>query len=218
MNRVAARSLLTSAMGILLTACGEAADEGEALAQTAVCRVAQRPVQLPADLPESSGVAISPSRPGIVWSHNDSGDPEIFAVSLDGRLQARVDINRANVEDWEDMAAGACPGGPCLYLADIGDNAAQRSEIVVYRVPEPSPGDSVVSTVERFAFRYPEGPRDAEGLFVLGQDQLFIVTKGENSPVEIFRAPSPLNPGSTVDLQLVRRLSPGVVQQPDRVT
>lgn len=36
------------------------------------------------------------------------------------------------------MGGGPVAGTPYLYAADIGDNARSRSEIVVYRVPEPA--------------------------------------------------------------------------------
>jgi hypothetical protein len=69
-----------------------------------------------------------------------------------------------------------------LYMGDIGDNASARSEVVVYRAPEPdlaaAPNGGVIERVERIALRYPDGAHDAETLMVdpLTRD-LFIVTK-----------------------------------------
>ena len=74
------------------------------------------------ELPEASGVAASRRNPGIVWALNDSGDPVIYAIDANGTITGRVRITGATLEDWEALAVSACPGGTCLYVADIGDN------------------------------------------------------------------------------------------------
>src|SRR5262245_23653064 len=44
---------------------------------------------VPDQLRESSGLAISRSQPGILWSHNDSGDgPNLYAIDISGKLLA----------------------------------------------------------------------------------------------------------------------------------
>lgn len=143
------------------------------------------------DLPEVSGLVTSALNPGLIWMHNDSGDePRIFAVILPGRIVARLRLQGASHIDWEDIARGPGPepGASYLNIADIGDNAARRSSITIYRVREPLidtsqreiqltiPSDSV----ERFTLRYPDGARDAEALLVdpLTGD-IVIVTKRE---------------------------------------
>ena len=85
--------------------------------------------------------------------------------------------------DWEDMAIGPGPqpGEDYLYLGDIGDNAAKRTEIVVYRAVEPDIDSKVgpdIEGVERIVLRYADAPHDAETLLVdpLSGD-LVIVTK-----------------------------------------
>jgi hypothetical protein len=122
------------------------------------------------------------------------------------------------VEDWEDVALAPCPaGGDCLYVADIGDNDAERPSVTVYRVPEPAPGATVSASAEAIRLRYPDGPHDAEALFVLG-GAIHVVTKGESGPIAIYRAPASASAGAETTLERVRELSPGKVDRPLRVT
>ena len=137
---------------------------------------------------EASGAVVSRRNPGILWTHNDSGDPIIFAFDTTGRSRGRVVITGARVTDWEDVAIGACPQGSCLYIADIGDNNGARRQITIYRVAEPAPDAQATAPAEAIALRYPDGARDAEALLVAGE-QLFIVSKTEAAATALYRAP-----------------------------
>lgn len=203
---------------IFLTGC-----EGErmpaAAASGPACRIAQTAVPLADEISEASGAAVSRTHRGTIWLHNDSGnDPVLFAVDAAGQMHGRVSVTGARNIDWEDLALGPCPSGECLYIADTGDNAARRDEIHVYRVPEPAPGDSVTAPAERFAMRYPDGPRDAEAIFILPPERLHIVTKGSRERIEIYAYPGRLQPGTTATLTPVRALSESSVPFPDLVT
>src|SRR5881409_2635287 len=84
---------------------------------------------------ESSGVAVSHAHPGVLWSHNDSGDgPYLYATDTTGADRGRVLVSGAENEDWEAMALGPCPmrPGTCVYLADTGDNLERRTVVTVY--------------------------------------------------------------------------------------
>ncbi len=184
-----------------------------------VCQVAQRPVPLPPELREASGIVQSGSHPQLFWTHTDAANPPVlYAMDATGRLHGRLHVVGAENRDWEDIARGPCSDGICLYIADIGDNDEERERITVYQIPEPVPGDTLTSSAERFDFRYPGGPRDAEALFVLPAGELFIITKGISHPVALYRAPSPLRPGETVELEHLRDLSAGPLPRLDRVT
>ena len=117
-------------------------------------------------LPEASGLAIGRRGPDRLWTHNDSGAPELVALDRAGRVVARVTVTGAEVEDWEAVAAGSCPAGSCLFNGDIGDNDAVRPFVTIYRLEEPagSPPSSLAADVVRAT--YPDGPRDAETLLV----------------------------------------------------
>jgi hypothetical protein len=139
------------------------------------CVVASGPAKLP-DIPETSGLAVSRRSPGLLWSHNDSGNAAVlFALDSGGALRGRVRVP-VSTRDWEDISAARCPQGDCLYIADVGDNGRDRRQIRIYRVPEPAPGDAETAPPEVFTATYVDGPHNAEALFVVDAD-LFIVTK-----------------------------------------
>ena len=139
------------------------------------CVVASGPAKLP-DIPETSGLAVSRRSPGLLWSHNDSGNAAVlFALDSGVALRGRVRVP-VSTRDWEDISAARCPQGDCLYIADIGDNGRDRRQIRIYRVPEPAPGDAETAPPEVFTATYVDGPHNAEALFVVDAD-LFIVTK-----------------------------------------
>src|SRR5262245_19388635 len=62
------------------------------------------------DLREASGVAVGRRTSGVLWSHNDSGDPVLIALGADGATRGRVWVAGAAVEDWEDIEVAPCPG------------------------------------------------------------------------------------------------------------
>lgn len=208
---------LCLSLGLILTACGGA--EEVVHASTDSCRVAQRPILLPAEAGESSGAAVSGIRPDLIWTHNDSGgEPALFGVNVLGQLVARVEVIGASNVDWEDLAAGPCPAGRCLYIADTGDNEGERSDLVIYRIPEPTPEAAQSERAEAFPIRYPDGYHDAEALFVLPPDRLYLVTKGGEGAIAVYRYPGELRAGVPVQLERVRELSRTPVPLADRVT
>ena len=139
---------------------------------------------LESNIIEISGLAASRKNEGVLWGHNDSGDTaRVFAFTATGEPRAVYGVTGAEAMDWEDMAIGPGPqaGQDYLYLGDIGDNAAQRAEIIVYRAVEPDMETKVgpdIEGVTRIVLRYPDAPHDAETLLIdpLSGD-LVIVTK-----------------------------------------
>lgn len=176
---------------------------------TSPCTLAADPALLPAVIHETSGVVLSARHSGVFWTHNDSGgDPVLFAVDAQGELLATVRVDGARNEDWEDLAIGPCSEGSCLYIGDVGDNSELREDPAIYRVPEPDLEDGITSQASRFPVRFPDGPRDVEALYLLPDERIFLVSKGRNHPVEIYRAPAPLfDPGDPVALERIQQLS-----------
>ena len=158
---------------------------------------------VPDELAESSGVAVSRAQPGVLWSHNDSGDgPNVYAMSLSGQLLATVRLTGAAADDWEDIAAGPCPasvlvttsaerGAPnCLYLADIGDNRGVRDVLTVYVVVEPAldrmGGTTSTAAAQSFRYRYRNEPHDSEAFAVAPSGDVTIVTKDRSGTSDFF--------------------------------
>jgi hypothetical protein len=128
-----------------------------------------------AELDEISGLVVGRDQPDRLYVLEDSGAPaEVWALSLTGEVLDRHAIDGANNVDWEDLAIAPCGDGWCLWIADVGDNAASRASVALYRVPEPAPGASVEATA--FSARYPDGAHDVEGVTWLG-DELLAFTK-----------------------------------------
>jgi hypothetical protein len=201
-----------------------AADGGASVAE-APCDSAVAIASLPTALNEASGAAFSRAHPDLIWTHNDSGtEPYLYAVDTLGAMVHRVAVDEPadpeNIRDWEDIATAACADGSCIYIADIGDNAATRTVARIVRLREPDIDGrprAAAADVRVFPFRYPDGPRDAEAIFVLPGERVHIVTKGRSGPVALFRYPGQLR-DDTVTLEHVRDLTPGLVQLPDQVT
>ena len=148
---------------------------------------------------EASGLAPGVASPGVVYVQNDSGDTNRF-FALDARSGATaavVTVPGARNVDWEDLATGPGAGGrPAVWIADIGDNAADRSEVDVYRVPEPhvdpsSRGRAVTTArPDVWRLRYPSGPTDAESLAVAPDGRAYLVTKRSSGTSIVYRLPA----------------------------
>lgn len=204
------RAATSLAFGVLATALAGCRPADPPADDTAVCGAPSIASALPDALRETSGVAASRAHPGIFWTHNDSGnDPFIFAIDSTGAIRGRVRLDGVTNRDWEDIAAGPCePGGAtCLFVADIGDNNERHPRIAIYRFPEPDPARDTVVSVARLRATYPDGPRDAEALFVTGTG-IYIVNKGWSDAIELFRLAPPYRTGTTVMLEKVQRLAP----------
>jgi len=181
------------------------------------CVPGGQPADLSADLPEASGVAASATHPGVLWTHNDSGEPFVYAVDKNGNSKGRVRLTGAKVQDWESIDIGACPAGQCLYIGDIGDNNATRQEIIVYRVREPAANAGTSAPVEAFRARYPDGAHDAEALFVDSRGIIHIVTKGETGPIGVYRFPAAGSDGVST-MEKVRSIADGKITKNQRIT
>ena len=150
---------------------------------------------------ESSGVAVSHAYPGVLWTHNDSGDgPYLYATDLRGTDRGALLVPGAQAIDWEDMSLGPCPprvnADTCIYLADTGDNLEFRPFVTIYAIPEPTPperaGDTLGTTRAPavLRLRYPDGPHDVEAVYVSPRDTaVFLVSKGatRGSAIRLYR-------------------------------
>lgn len=206
---------------VVLVAATACAPPGSGRSDAPLCEPGEHTGLLSDGLAESSGVAASRAYPGVYWTHNDSGsEPVIFAIDSTGAILARVRVEGATNVDWEDVALGPCPAGDCLYVADTGDNQERRDHAVIYRIPEPAPRDGRSAPAERFPFRFPDRPQDAEALFILPDPEptAYIVTKGRAGPVTVYRYPPPFDPDRIVELEPVQTFDPGPMPLGRQVT
>jgi len=154
-------------------------------------------------LVESSGVAVSRAYPGVLWTHNDSGDgPYLYATDLRGTDRGALLVPGAQAIDWEDMTLAPCPvafrlrAPACVYLADTGDNMEFRPFVTIYAVPEPPPPERASDTSGTtrapavLRLRYPDGSHDVEAVYVSPRDTaLYLVSKGatRGSAIRLYR-------------------------------
>lgn len=161
-------------------------------------------------LVESSGVAVSHAYPGVLWTHNDSGDgPYLYATDLRGTNRGALLVPGAEAIDWEDMSLGPCPvafplqprpprvnAETCIYMADTGDNLEFRPFVTIYAIPEPAPperaGDTLGTTRAPavLRLRYPDGAHDVEAVYVSPRDTaVYLVSKGykRGSAIRLYR-------------------------------
>jgi hypothetical protein len=156
---------------------------------------------------ETSGLVASALHPGSYYLHNDSGDSaRFFAIGPAGEDRGLYELEGVTAVDWEDVARGPCSGeGSCLYFADFGDNASQRSEYVIHRVAEPAllePGTRAVP-FESFRYVYPDGSRNAEALLVHPTTGAPIILTKDAGRTQLYELSLPLDGGRVATARLL---------------
>jgi hypothetical protein len=145
------------------------------------------------EITESSGICASRRNDGIYYTHNDSGDTaRFFKFDRKGQILATYNVTNANKAiDWEDIASATIAGKPYIFCGDIGDNKSKRTEIYVYRIPEPA-GKGDVAADRIYTLTYPDGPHNAETLLVDPRSgDIEIVTKISDKPSSVFKLSRP---------------------------
>jgi hypothetical protein len=139
---------------------------------------------------ESSGIVASRRRPGVLWTHCDSGnDAALYAITREGSLLAEYEVQARN-DDWEDIAADDHGN---LYIADTGNNGGGRKKVQVYRLVEPDPAAPArkknarrIKPTFSWTLRYPASPFDSEAFFVLGGHG-YLISKAPGIPAAVYR-------------------------------
>lgn len=172
-------------------------------------------------LAEASGIVASPTHPGVLWLHNDSGDDaRLFAISTTGAALGELALPGVNADDFEDIAAAPCPDllAACLYVCDCGDNALTRGELVVYAVLEPDVAPdrplvdgSAAQQIWRFELEVPGGPANVEGFVVLPDVSAMIFFEKQRDDLRVLRLPAPWTADARATLEIANRITaPGV--------
>jgi hypothetical protein len=106
---------------------------------------------LPGLVNESSGIQATSEG---IWTHNDSGgDPELYLLDSNANLLRTLVVDGATNIDWEELASD---GVGNFYIGDFGNNANNRTDLVIYKIPPPAtiPGDTV--TAQAIYYNYPD--------------------------------------------------------------
>lgn len=137
---------------------------------------------------ESSGLSTCGSDTNVFWTHNDGGRRSLYAITRTGKTVAEFVVDVPRVADWEDISRDAQGH---LYLADIGNNEARRSQLSVHQFAEPDPmkpGRAVVVT-RSWQLSFPAKPFDCESLFIW-QGYGYVISKAfKDGAAEIYRFP-----------------------------
>jgi hypothetical protein len=151
----------------------------------------------------------------LVYTMNDEdGSPQIFAVEVaTGKTIGTADLNPAlpSNADPESIRLDVKTG--ILYLADIGDNDANRPTFpttgytALYGLPEFGPGDHGTLPCKRYPVAFPGDAKiNAESLAINPVNgRMYIITK-EAGGSRLYRLPSPLVPNAKNVMTFVRRL------------
>lgn len=152
------------------------------------------------DLVENSAAVTSVRHPGLTYGINDSGhDPAVFVFDSLGRHVAVRLVSPAGNRDWEAAATGPCgtADSSCLYIGDVGDNDADRSFVLVYRIEEPDGQSEAPLIPRRLVVSYPDRAHDVEAMYVAPNGDLYLITKrplrarsGALRPALVFRVPA----------------------------
>lgn len=136
------------------------------------------------DIPSKESSGLARIDDGFLTLDDAGGEAVLHQFDGSGNFLGTIDLVGATNTDWEDVAAGSCPEGTCVWVADIGDNDQVRDEIVVWRAVLDG-----LAAVEATAcrLRYPDGAHDAEALLVFPDEAIRIVTKTD-STAKVFRA------------------------------
>ncbi len=181
MRRRPAALLTAGLLGATLLGAGAGTPRAQAVTERHVDRtITDNRIQ------ESSGLAPSLLHPGVLWTHNDSGNPpRLYAIGQGGHTKATLTVRGEPDLDWEAISSfrgregGIAPGAALIAVADIGDNNAVHPNVRIAIVREPSDLRSgPVTPIRVLRLRYPGGPRDAETLLSDPRDgRLYIVSK-----------------------------------------
>ncbi|ODR03125.1 hypothetical protein BHQ20_01675 [Mycobacterium intermedium] len=164
---------------------------------------------------EISGIDAGINNPDVYWVHNDSGDSaRIFAIdSKTGQTLGTYTLSGASAVDWEDIEVAIGPDGKSyIYVGDIGDNGGSRSNVTIYRVPEPivtgtaaNPTNSTLTGVQQLKMTYPNGLKlNSEALLVDPiTGNMMVIEKTGSTVSRVYSVPeSAWNSGSAIFQQV----------------
>jgi len=144
------------------------------------------------DLNESSGLASSTRREGLLWSINDSGsEPAIFGLSESGEHLGKWIVAGVESTDWEGMDSFKTEDKHYLLIGDTGDNFRSRKEVSFLVIEEPLLDENFreVTVSWQTKFGFPEGPKDVEAVAVSLKGKRAIFLNKRELPLRLYSVP-----------------------------
>jgi len=143
--------------------------------------------KLPSKLDENSGIAYLGN--DRIWVVEDNGNKDhIYAVNFEGKLVKEFKVKNGKNHDWEDLTNDTNGN---LYIGDFGNNANERKNLAILKLPNPEKESGKNITAKKISFSYPEQKHfppkkskllfDAEAFFHWGES-LYIITKNRARP------------------------------------
>jgi archaellum component FlaG (FlaF/FlaG flagellin family) len=143
--------------------------------------------RLTADLVETSGIIVY--EPNRIWSHNDKGNTnQLFLVDTTGAIIKTITVTNAQNIDWEDLTVDTQGR---IYINNAGNNKNNRTNLSIYRIPNPNliEGNTVQAEIIRFAYedqtKFPPPNSnknfDVEAI-VWRNDSIHLFTKDRSTP------------------------------------
>lgn len=162
-RRLLIPGLLVALLVVVLVAAisgrSDGAEPGEPVDSTVVSRIDD------VRITESSGLAVSTKHQDLAYTINDSGSTAtVFAIRISTGDVVGTTTVRHPTFTWLDTEALALRDGT-LWVADTGDNFAQRDDAALYALDEPGPGKHTV-VPRRYAVTYEDGPQNIEAIAV----------------------------------------------------
>ena len=143
--------------------------------------------KLPSELEETSGLIVSNSN--IFWSHGDSGNPnKLYQFDSTGSILKSLTISNVKNNDWEDLAIDDLGQ---VYINDAGNNSNRRTDLAIYRIPNPDAIRGNTVEAEIISFRLEDQsdyhPAKSERNFnikaiIWKNDSIFLFAKDDSSP------------------------------------
>lgn len=156
---------------------------------------------LPDELKECSGLIDLGDN--IFIGLNDSGNPpELFKFNAQAPGKTmKISIPGVDNKDWEELASDDY----FLYIGDTGNNAGNRKDLMIYKVPRQHLFSDALQKPEAIRFRYEDQKKfkpsnkhnfDCEAMISLG-DSLYLFTKNRgNGQTDCYACPK--TPGDYV--------------------
>ncbi len=143
--------------------------------------------KLPSKLSEVSGIVSLDSTTS--WVIEDNGNKDhIYAINNEGKLIKEFKVKNAKNDDWEDLTNDDKGN---IYIGNFGNNANDRKNLSIYKLPNPNNEKGKKIEAEKIAFHYPEQKKfppkksklmfDCEAFFYQN-GFLYLITKNRTKP------------------------------------